>query len=185
MTDTSTPARQGCRFRTFLLVFLLLGFVGVATAGTLWWWNNREHEPVVLAPEEKIELQERIYEPGAKSFSLTEREVNGLLNENTNLGKDVRLELGDDAIHARVRTTLAEDFPILGGHTVNGRARFRVSTAEGIILDDVTVFGISLPNAWLGELKGKNLLTSVTGNLPKGVKSISVTDGKLNVELEE
>ncbi|YCM45525.1 hypothetical protein V2O64_05780 [Verrucomicrobiaceae bacterium 227] len=159
--------------------------IGIATGGALWWWNNRELEPVLLNELEITEIEERIYEPGSKSFSLTEREVNGLLNENTALGKDVRIELVTDAIHARVRTKLDPDFPVMGGRTVNAKARFKISNQEGIVLDDVTVFGVSLPNAWLGELKGKNLLDALTGELPRGVKSISVSQGQLNIALEE
>src|SRR4051812_24164515 len=42
------------------------------------------------------------YIAGGKELRLTERELNGLLNENTDLGKTVRLELDTDAINAYV-----------------------------------------------------------------------------------
>jgi hypothetical protein len=85
---------------------------------------------------------------------LTERELNGLLNGNTVLGKTVRLELGRDAINAYAATPIPDDVPVVGGKLFRARGRFRVSVTNGTapcgVLEDVTVFGLSLPKAWLG-----------------------------------
>ena len=43
---------------------------------------------------------DRVYVPGGKTIKLTEREINGLLNANTDLGKSVRIEFGRDAVNA-------------------------------------------------------------------------------------
>src|SRR5215469_4588279 len=40
------------------------------------------------------------YVPGSKVLRITEREINGLLNANTDLGQSVRLEFARDAINA-------------------------------------------------------------------------------------
>lgn len=135
----------------------------------------------------------RIYVPGSKVLKLTEREVNGLLNANTDLGKSVRLEFAQDAINAYLAVRIPEDFPIGGGKLFRARGRFRVSIGNGgepyAILEDVTVFGLSLPKAWLGGIKGENLLGQAMGDNKwkgiKGVKSLRVEPGALVLEVQD
>jgi hypothetical protein len=140
------------------------------------------------------EVPQRFYVPGSKVLKLTEREINGLLNANTELGKSVRLEFDQDAINAYVAVRIPDDFPIGGGKMFRARGRFRVSLGNGgkpyAILEDVTVFGLSLPKAWLGGIKGENLIgEAMMGNNQspglKGVKSLRVEPGSLVLELED
>ena len=134
------------------------------------------------------------YVPGSKVFKLTEREVNGLLNANTDLGKSVRLEFAQDAVNAYLAVRIPEDFPVGGGKMFRARGRFRVSIGNGgapyAILDDVTVFGLSLPKAWLGGLKGENLISDAVGErngspILRGIKSLRVEPGALVLEVED
>ena len=105
--------------------------------------------------------------PGSKVLKLTERELNGLLNANTELGQTVRLELASDAINAYLAVPIPKDFPVGGGKIFRARGRFRLSLGNGgapvAMLEDVTVFGLSLPKAWLGGLKGENLIGEAVG----------------------
>ena len=135
---------------------------------------------------------DRPYVPGSKVLRLTERELNGLLNANTDLGKTVRLELGRDAINAYVTAPIPADVPLVGGKTFRARGRFRMSLTDGTapyaILEDVTVFGLSLPKAWLGGVKGENLLGDAVGArngapILKGIKSLRVEPGALVLEV--
>ena len=148
------------------------------------------------APESAVTTLEldRHYEPGAKVLRLTERELNGLLNANTDLGQTVRLELERDAINAYVTAPIPEDVPVLGGKIFRARGRFRIaltnSAAAYAILEDVTVFGLSLPKAWLGGIKGENLLGDAVGTrhgspILKGVKSLRVEPGALVLEVAD
>src|SRR5205823_1522681 len=111
---------------------------------------------------DQLKEKERAYVAGSKVLKITEREINGLLNANTDLGKSVRLEFARDAINAYVVVPIPKDFPVGGGKMFRARSRFRVSLANDgapyAIVEDVTVFGLSLPKAWLGGLKGENLL---------------------------
>ncbi len=142
-----------------------------------------------LSPSER-----RLYVPGAKEIRLTEREINGLLNKNTDLGKSVRLEFDQDAVNAYVAVPIPQDFPIGGGKMFRARGRFRVSIGNGgtpyAILEDVSVFGVSLPKAWLGGIKGENLLADAIGDgrrgpVLRGIKSLRVVPGALVLELED
>src|SRR5262249_15167354 len=135
----------------------------------------------------------RIYVPGSKVLKLTEREVNGLLNANTDFGKSVRLEFAQEAINAYLAVRIPDDFPIGGGKMFRARGRFRVSLGNGgkpyAILDDLTIFGLSLPKAWLGGIKGENLIGEAIGNgqsaLLKGIKSLRIEPGALVLEVED
>lgn len=203
---------------------LLLGLLllVVATVAITVWYLQRPIKPVVLSPAEKVAVekkldrlggtpvpgprastpessvtmleQDRPYVPGSKVLRLTERELNGLLNANTDLGQTVRLELGRDAINAYVTAPIPEDVPVMGGKMFRARGRFRVSLTNGAtayaILEDVTVFGLSLPKAWLGGVKGENLLGDAMGKrngspLLKGVKSLHVEPGALVLEVAD
>ena len=74
------------------------------------------------------------------------------------------------------------------------RGRFRISLGNGgtpyAILEDITVFGLSLPKAWLGGLKGENLLGQAMGErngspVFRGIKSLRVEPGALVLEVED
>lgn len=148
---------------------------------------------IVPAPGEKVP-QDRAYIPGSKVLKLSEREVNGLLNLNTDLGKTVRLEFAQDAINAYLAVPIPEDFPIGGGRIFRARGRFRVSIGNHAepyaILEDLTVFGLSLPKAWLGGLKGENLIGRAMGEgkgsrVMRGIKSLRVEPGELVLEVAD
>ena len=150
--------------------------------------------PAPAATAEASLGQGRPYVPGSKVFKLTDREINGLLNANTDLGKSVRLEFAQDAVNAYVAVRIPQDFPIGGGRMFRARGSFRVSLGNGgvpyAVLEDVTVFGVSLPKAWLGGLKGENLISQAVGErkespVLRGIKTLRVEPGALVLEVED
>lgn len=184
------------------LVVILLAVVGLV------WWNNRPIKPVQLTVQEKAIVQTKVealqnveapakpaeptYEKGKKEIVLTERELNGLLNDHTGMGEKLKFELATNAVHARIETDLDPDLPVVGGKHLKAKARFLVKTEAGtpsLILDDLTVWGVSLPNDWLGQLKGKDLLSQVLGGgkggKVAGIEEMSVEPGQLTIRLKE
>ncbi len=172
--------------------------------GGVWWWHNRPIQPVQLDAKEKAAVEEKVetiqkpseptYEKGSKEIILTERELNGLLNEKTTLGKSLNFQLATNAIYARVETDLDKDLPVIGGKHLKARARFLVSRVPGqasFMLDDVTIWGVSLPNDWLAGLKGRDLLGEILGTGESktgkiaGVKEFKVEPGRLIIRLAE
>ena len=191
------------RIPTPLLICGVL-LVAVITAGAAtWWWVNRPITPTVLSAAEQTTLQNKIdavqstpsepdYVPGGKTIVLTERELNGLLGLN-DLGEQFRLDLGNDAIHARLNTEIPEDSPLLAGKRLKAKARFFVEENAGnpsMVLDDLTIWGISLPNAWLGNLKGENLIELIADQLGNnviadGIDSFEITRNQIVINLAE
>lgn len=194
------------------LVPVLIGFaVVVLVAVGLWFWFNRPIKPVQLSAEEKQVVQQKVealqqveapspaaapaeptYEKGKKEIILTEKELNGLLNEHTTWGDKLSFELATDAVHARLESDLDKDLPLVGGKRLKARARFLVKTEAGrpsLILDDLTVWGVSVPNDWVAQLKGKDILGEILGGgkggKVAGIEAMSVEPGQLKIKLKE
>lgn len=203
------PRKRGC------LVPTLIGFIVVllVIVGLLLWFN-RPITPVQLSAQEKAVVEQKVeaiqqtkpespsatpgttppaepkYEKGSRDIVLTERELNGLLNEQQ-LGDKLKFELGTDAVNVRLETDLDKDLPFVGGKRLKARARFLVkSDASGdhLVIEDVTIWGISLPNDWLGQLKGKDLLGEAIGGKGgkiAGVEEMKIEPGQLKIRLKE
>lgn len=198
MRDLPPPPAKRNSCLSKLAIFAV---VTLLVLGGLWWWHNRPIQPVELSPQEKATVEAKVeaiqkpagpkYEKGGKEIILTERELNGLLNANTAFGKSVSFELATNAIHARVETDLDPSLPVIGGKHLKARARFLVSDEPGhasFILDDLTVWGISLPNDWLAGLKGKDLLGQILGGKNgkvAGVEEFKIEPGRLIIRLAE
>ena len=134
----------------------------------------------------------RVYQAGGKELRLTERELNGLLNANTDLGRTVRLEFDTDAINAYFAVPIPTNFPVGGGRMFRARGRFHLALSKDqapvAMLEDVTVLGLSLPKEWLGGVKGKNLLADAMGERSdastwKGIKSLRVVPEAIILEV--
>ena len=206
MSEVPPPVpakRKSCLVPVLIgLVVVLLAVVG------LMWWQNRPIKPVQLSVEEKAAVEAKVeaiqnipplekpaeptYEKGEKEIILTERELNGLVNEHTTMGEKLKFELATNAVHARIETDLDPDLPLVGGKHLKARARFIVKTEAGkpsLILDDLTVWGVSLPNDWLAQLKGKDILGEVLGGgqggKVAGIEEMSVEPGQLKIRLKE
>ncbi|MGJ8723123.1 MAG: hypothetical protein ACSHYB_01085 [Roseibacillus sp.] len=201
MTHSSNTLPRARRLRVPLIILAILG-LGAVIAGAALWWANRPIQATILTQPEKSQLEQKLaaveqtptdpeYVPGEKEIVLTERELNGLIHENTSFGDKIKLELAKDAVHARISADIPEDFPFMAGKKLKGKARFIVKDQAGspaLILEDLTVWGISLPNAWIGEMKGQNLLgnlISPNGSSLAGVEDISVANRTLVIKLAD
>ncbi|MFP7754488.1 arginine N-succinyltransferase [Thermodesulfobacteriota bacterium B35] len=142
----------------------------------------------VLRPEPYSE------EGASREIELTERELNALLAKNTNLADRMAIDLAEDLVSARLLIPVDPDFPILGGKTVRVRAGVELAYRDGrpvVRLRGVSVMGVPVPNAWLGNMKNIDLVRefgSTQGfwkTFADGVESITVREGKLHIRLKE
>jgi hypothetical protein len=134
-------------------------------------------------------------EEGAnREIAFTERELNGLLANNTNLAQKMAIDLATDLVSLRLLIPVDPDFPIMGGKTLRVRAGAELAYRDNkpvVALKGVSVMGIPIPNAWLGGLKNIDLMQEFGGkpgfwqSLGEGVESVQVRDGELYVKLRE
>lgn len=138
---------------------------------------------------------ERYSEEGAsREIALSEKELNALLANNTDLASRLAIDLADDLASAKLLVPLDPEFPILGGKTLKLTAGVEMRYAEGrpvIILKGISLWGVPLPNAWLGNMKNIDLVQEFGANqgfwkaFADGVASIEVAEGKLRIKLKE
>lgn len=129
-----------------------------------------------------------------KTIILTEREVNAYL-ASQNLGENIQVSFGEDRVITAIIVEMPPDFPILPGQKVRARITFGTGlTPEhklSLVFNDLHVGGISLPNAWLGDLKGVDLIAENLQRDPalqrflSGIRSLEIHPEGARVILNE
>jgi hypothetical protein len=150
--------------------------------------ENRVQGTGVLEPE-------RYSETGAnRQIQLTERELNALLAKNTDLAQKLAIDLSEDMASAKLLVPLDPELPILGGKTLKVTAgmELRYSNRKPVvILRGVSIWGVPIPNAWLGGIKNIDLVSEFGmengfwRTLAAGIEDIRIADGRLSVTLKE
>jgi len=144
----------------------------------------------------KETLQPEAYsEAGAsRDIDFSEKEFNALLAKNTDLASKLAFDFSDNLASAKLLVNLDPDFPVLGGKTLKVTAGMEIKLSNGkpsAILKGVSVWGVPIPNAWLGNLKNTDLNEAFgeAGGfwqaINEGVEEIEVKEGKLHIRLKE
>lgn len=144
--------------------------------------------PQPLEPEAYSE------EGASREIRLTEKELNAMLANNTDLASRVAIDLADGLASAKVLVPMDPDFPVFGGKTLRVNAGLNLAYENGqpvVAIRGVSVMGVPVPNAWLGNLKNVNLVEQFGADpgfwqsFAAGVEQIQVEDGRLLIQLKE
>jgi hypothetical protein len=207
---------EGNGWRTFgivvitMIVTLSLGYWAVTS-----WLFPSEFKPVVLNNQQQQSLDRKVQQLGidtgsqsqqplqperysevgaSREIEFSERELNALLARNTDLASKLAIDLSDNLISAKLLVNIDPDFPIFGGKTlkVTGGMELRLGSGRpSAILKGISVWGVPLPNAWLGNLKDIDLLQEFGQSggfwqiINDGVEQVEVNDGRLLIRLKE
>jgi hypothetical protein len=129
-----------------------------------------------------------------REISLSERELNSLIAQNTDLATRVVIDLSDDLASARLLIPVDLDFPLFGGKTlrVNAGVGLAYTGKRPVVrLKGISVMGVPIPNAWLGNLKNVDLVeqygtdTGFWQAFAAGVAQLAVEEGRLKIKLRE
>jgi|MDTC01.3.fsa_nt_gb hypothetical protein len=135
-------------------------------------------------------------EEGAiRELSLTEREVNALIANNyPDLAETVAVDFSNDMISVTVVHPVDEDIALLGGKTIRVKMGIGLWYAEGkasVVLKGVSLGSIPIPNAWIGDIIGVDLVESFADDggfwkkLSDGLDDLKVMDSELRLKLKE
>ena len=129
-----------------------------------------------------------------REIVLSERELNALLAKNTDLAKRLAIDLSGDLASMKLIIPLDEDIPVFGGKTLKVTAGVELAYVGGkpvVALKGVSVWGVPLPNAWLGNLKNVDLVKEFGAGegfwnaFAAGIDGIKIEEGRLRVKLKE
>ncbi|MCB1227351.1 MAG: hypothetical protein KDK99_16155 [Verrucomicrobiales bacterium] len=205
---TTSPAVSHRSWKKPVLITLgiVVACCGITAAATGWWVKHNFYasplRPVMLNAREDAVLDEKIHtleSPAEapdtqRTLTVSEKEINAFLARQ-GIGEQVRVNLGQDNITANFLLPIADDAPLFAGTTL--RLRIALGTlmdATGklvIKVNDVSVGGVPLPNAWLGDIKGVDLVANQIGSDPAlqrfaaGIKAFTVGDESLQIVLNE
>ncbi|MGM0539821.1 MAG: hypothetical protein ACQERT_11525 [Thermodesulfobacteriota bacterium] len=195
-----------------LLAFAIVLTVLITLFVAKFWLFQPAMDPVDLSSQEEAELETKLQvlqtasdqegispEPYSEQSAdrviyFTQRELNALIATEPDLARRAAVHLSEDMISANFLVTLPQDLPILAGKTVKVSAGLRVGYSQGrpsIIIKGVSLMGIPVPSAWLGGLKGRDLVQyeGQGGGLwqafGRGIADLQVKDGRLKVELAD
>jgi hypothetical protein len=130
----------------------------------------------------------------SRDITFTEKELNALLANNTDLASKLAIDLSDDLASAKLLVHLDPDMPFFGGKTLKVTAGLELKIKDGhphAVLKGVSVWGVPLPNAWLGNMKNIDLIQEFgdAGGfwqaIKDGVQELEIKDGKLHVILKK
>ena len=130
----------------------------------------------------------------SRDIHFTEKELNAMLANNTDLADKLAINLSDELVSALLLVDLDPTFPVLGGKTVKLTAGMELGLNNGkphAVLKGVSIWGVPLPNAWLGNMKNMDLIEEFGESggfwqaVNEGVETIEVEDGQLRIRLKE
>lgn len=215
--DTNPPAtpRPRSGLKTSTLVFLTILVTLAVAGGAMWWMLFGEFRPVRLSETEQARVEEKLARIGIevgesrygdegrvepyreaaadRRVRFTEREINGLIAHDAEMGRRLRIGFSEDLVTARVAIPLDEDFPFMGGKIVKFSAGLELAYAAGrpvVRLRGASLMGVPVPNAWLGGIKNVDLVEEFGDEgfwkaFAEGVESLRVGDGVIEVVLRE
>jgi hypothetical protein len=214
----SAGEKRGLGWTHVLLIVLatILVTVGVTYWVLATWVFVKEFKPVQLNAREEQVLNSKLRaigydvgeldaqgnlkpepysEVGAKrEVSFSERELNAMLAKNTDLAHKLAIDLSDELVSAKLLIPLEPDFPMLGGKTLRVNAGVEMAYRESrpiVILKGVSIMGVPIPNAWLGNLKNVDLVNEFGADqgfwksFSEGVDNIRVEEGQMKIKLKE
>ncbi|HBJ84648.1 MAG TPA: hypothetical protein DDZ88_12410 [Verrucomicrobiales bacterium] len=211
ITETVAPAAPRARSRkkvVLITLAVILGCAGIAAATGALWVKHTFYpspiQPVSLTATEKAEFDSKLQvlgNPAAipadeanRTIIVNEREVNAYLAQQQ-LGENVEVKFGEGSVSAAVIFQAPEDFPVFPNQKIRLRFTFGTSlTPEhklSLKLDDLSLGGISLPNSWIGDIKGVDLVAQNVETDPAlqkflaGIQSMEIHNGTLRLVLNK
>jgi len=127
-------------------------------------------------------------------LTISEKELNAMIADEPELAGHVKVDFGEDSISLTVLIPVDEEMFLVGGTTIRLRVdvTLRYEDQKPVFaFHHISVGGIPIPGAWLGDLKDVNLAEAFDeeggfwDQFAAGIADIKVQDGQLWVKLRE
>jgi hypothetical protein len=147
-----------------------------------------------LDSQGRLEPEKYQESPEKRDIRMSERELNAIIASNSDLASRFAVDLSDNLASAKMLIPVDPDLPVMGSRTLRINAGLELAYRNDrpvVKLRGVSLMGVPLPNAWLGNMKNVDLVEQF-GNDPgfwssfsAGVGLIEIEDGQLHIKLKE
>lgn len=212
------PVKRRSPWRTPIIVLLT---IVISVGGGYWLFTQylfpTSFRPVTLSNKEQTTLDQKLQRIGIepqprasaqlslepepyteadadREVFFTEKELNALLAHNTDLADKLVIDLSHNLASVKLLIPMDPQFPVIGGKTLKVTAGLALSLNQSrprAVLKGVSVWGVPLPNAWLGNLKNVDLVREFGDDggfwqaFSEGVEAIEITEGRVRVKLKK
>ncbi|MDX1734664.1 MAG: hypothetical protein R3228_09860 [Halioglobus sp.] len=161
---------------------------------------NADRKPAADADVDSFDAEGRLvptrYRESAdkRDIRMSEKELNAIIAGNSDLAKRFAIDLSSNLASAKMLIPVDPDMPVMGGKTLRVTAGLELAYANErpvVKLRGVSVMGVPVPNAWLGNLKNVDLVEQFGADpgfwsaFSAGVGLVQIEDGQLHVRLKE
>ncbi len=204
----AAPRARSTKKIILITLAVILGCAGIAAAAGAFWVKHTFYpspmKPVSLTSTEQAAFDSKLQalnNPAAippdeanRTIIINEREVNAYLAQQQ-LGENVQVQFSEGQVSAAIILAAPPDFPIMPNQKVRLRFTFGTSLTPAhklsLKLDDLSLGGISLPNSWIGDIKGLDLIAANVESDPAlqkfvaGIQSLEIHNGTLRLVLNK
>ncbi|ABL98739.1 hypothetical protein SHAM105786_09205 [Shewanella amazonensis] len=130
---------------------------------------------------------------GDRQVTFSEKEVNAMIGRSPEFAERLAIDFSDNLASAKLLIPIPRDFPIMAGETLRVNAGLDIHLDQRrrpvVALVGVSLMGVPLPNAWLGNMKQVNLVSEFGDSgfwnaFADGVEDIEIREGELYIKLK-
>jgi hypothetical protein len=153
--------------------------------------------PPVVATDPAVDKPVVDPEDVDRTIVITQRELNSLFHEESELGEQFKILLVRDGIDVKMSLQLPEDSVIMPGKNIRGKIGLYIALEKNtfvVRVESITLGGIPVPSAWLeaaGLDKGTNIIEEFFGSaemaetFAAGIEKFDIKDGRILLRLAE
>ncbi|CAM3433897.1 arginine N-succinyltransferase [Shewanella violacea] len=129
-----------------------------------------------------------------RQVTFSEKEVNAMIGRNPDFSRRVAIDFSDDLASAKILVPIPDDFPLMPGRILRVNAGVNIhldaSRRPVVALVGVSLMGVPIPNAWLGNMKNVNLVgefgdSGFWNAFADGVEELEIREGELYIKLRK
>ncbi|QSX30593.1 arginine N-succinyltransferase [Shewanella cyperi] len=131
---------------------------------------------------------------GDRRVTFSEKEVNAMIGRNPDFAHRVAIDFSDNLASAKILVPIPQDFPVMAGEILRVNAGLDIHLDSRrrpvVALVGVSLMGVPIPNAWLGNIKNVNLVSEFGdrgfwNTFADGVEDIQISEGELYIKLRK
>ncbi|NMH66596.1 arginine N-succinyltransferase [Shewanella salipaludis] len=155
-------------------------------------WQGEAGPRAAANAEEDFAPEAYSESDAARRVTFSEKEVNAMIGRSPDFAHRIAIDFADNLASAKILLPIPQDFPIMAGQILRVNAGLDIHLDRHrrpvVALVGVSLMGVPIPNAWLGNMKNVNLVSEFGdrgfwNTFADGVEDLQIRDGELYIKL--